>query len=383
MKLPTHITKIHPGSLTEELTGINTEAYFQNEFSYQDLFDEDFDEWDKIKSHFRNDFLFFERALFKLHFRRKKEFNLNQRRNILKFLAIGYYFSKDIRFFNEFLFFYDGKESHTPLYNLVISYFHQNLDGEPFHPYPLASRAEVKAWTNEFNKEKESKNTDLTKKMTIGLIGLPLFFYKIKKQLEQLGFNVKVYFVPYHANKKVRFLIKYKMLWKLLGLLKKLPSFKTLNYPVNSKKIKAKILQDQPEIGFHKLGFIIRENIYSAFPKGLINDHWGVLPYVRGRSTIEYSLLFGFPVAATTHFIEKTIDTGNLVQVFTYDIDHLKTINEIKKKVKSDLTNRAVESIYRYSQDENIVIPNDTQKGLTFYSMHSFLTNYIEKNILS
>ena len=369
-----------PQSLTDEILIINTEDYFQKELTLEELIVITFNDWDKVKSHFKKDFRFFESLLFKLHFKRRKDYLWKERYHILKFLIVGYYYSKDVRYFNEFLFFFRKNEENILLWNFAVDCFNKNTDISNYHTFPLSSRDGVISWIDQANVTTNLKQISEAKR--IGLIGTPIFFNKIKKELINLGFHVNVYFIPFHVDKKINFLLNNKILWFFIKKIVKVPKYTLLDYPIDSHKIKENILSDKNEIGFHKLGFIIRENIYGAFPKGLLNDHWGVLPFIRGYSSIEYSLLFGFPVTATTHLIEKSIDTGAIIKIFKYKADDLKTIRSIKCRIKEGLTNRAVQSIYTYALSDGKVIINDLNRGLTYYSMHVLLRNYIEQNIL-
>ena len=105
-----------------------------------------------------------------------------------------------------------------------------------------------------------------------------------------------------------------------------------MNYHHQDQKIKELLLKENLDIGFFKLGFIVKDNIYDAFKIGLLHDHLAVLPFVRGRSSIEFSLLIGVPVGSTIHFIGRGIDTGAIVKVYTYDFQKGEDINSIRKK---------------------------------------------------
>ena len=63
-------------------------------------------DWDNINNVFLKEPSRFEDLLFKIHFKRKKELPAAQRSGILHFLSIGYSATDDIRYFNEFLWFY-------------------------------------------------------------------------------------------------------------------------------------------------------------------------------------------------------------------------------------------------------------------------------------
>ena len=91
----------------------------------------------------------------------------------------------------------------------------------------------------------------------------------------------------------------------------------------------------------------IKENIIETLRTGLINDHWAILPFIRGRSTIEYSLLLGIPVVASTHIVEEEVDSGDIICLYKYD-DFQKTcstISQIRDHIRSEREYRAIDSI--------------------------------------
>ena len=136
-------------------------------------------------------------------------------------------------------------------------------------------------------------------------------------------------------------------------------------------------------VGFHKLGFIIRNNILKQFSKGLLNDHWAILPFLRGRSTIEFSILFGFDVGCTIHLVTDKIDEGAIISIHTYKTDNISSIKQVRKKIRSDLTNRVVKAINKYTLSGYKTIENNPNKGLTYFNMHSILIKYIESEIIT
>lgn len=125
------------------------------------------------------------------------------------------------------------------------------------------------------------------------------------------------------------------------------------------------------DIGFHKLSFIIKENIISSFKKGLINDHWGALPFVKGRSTLLYSKLLGVPQIITTHLIEKNIDSGKIINYYPLKNKH------IKLQILSGLNFRILESLHLLSKMKFREAGNT--KSVIFYEMHPWLIKKINK----
>ncbi len=92
----------------------------------------------------------------------------------------------------------------------------------------------------------------------------------------------------------------------------------------------------------------------------------------------------GIPLCATTHFIEETIDTGQIITIHQYQhlINKCKTLCEIRKKIKNRVYERINDSIMLISKSRKALIDNDANLGLTYYSIHPHLRDYIEFKIL-
>lgn len=63
--------------------------------------------WNEVKTVFKKDFRLYDKLLYRLHFKRKATLTDKQLYQVVEFLVIGFILSKDIRYFNEFLFFYE------------------------------------------------------------------------------------------------------------------------------------------------------------------------------------------------------------------------------------------------------------------------------------
>ncbi|WP_031484731.1 hypothetical protein [Maridesulfovibrio frigidus] len=355
------------------------------EFPY--LIESDELDWGKVVSSFKEDFRIFDDLLFKLHFKRNAELSSSQDERIIIFLTIGYLYSNDVRYFNEFLFFYNEPASFEKYMLLMQDTFFSNIYPGNHHSFPLCDREEVKKHLHNFESKLRSvRSEEVDSSQRVALFGSPTFFKRIRADLLEKGFDVRCYFIPFHPDKLVNFVFKNRLFFKLFCMFKHIKfKFTKLNFAYDSPEI-GKILENQNlDIGFHKLGFIIKNNVIGSLKNGLINDHWALLPFVRGRSTIEYSLLLGFPVAATTHLVEESVDSGGVVSVYNYDEEAKKcsSISDVKQLVRWDLNLRAVDSIEILSRTKTPLYENRNDMGLMFYSMHPFLEKFIEDHILS
>ena len=183
-----------------------------------------------------------------------------------------------------------------------------------------------------------------------------------------IGKKVDVINVKYHPNKELNRILNsplVNLFFKLIFL----GAFYQVS--ITSKEdLKTFKLSKQYDVGFHKLSFIIRDNIISCFNKGLINDHWGALPILKGRSTLLYSKFFGIDPIITNHLVEKDIDSGKII-CFT----SLKNKNNMLEIIFC-LYKRIYQSILLLSSNTFKAI--DNKKGNMFYEMHPWIIDKIK-----
>lgn len=340
-------------------------------------------DWNEIEETFERHNYLFEKALCSIHFKRKKLLTDSHRERIIKFLYYGYTVTNDIRYFNEFLWFYK-EGADVELKNKCFEKFEANLNEFNQHSVSVKDTA-VKNKLKEISFSVSSDNdrcVDITQK--VGLIGFPFFFPKIIKELQKSGFQIDQFFLPYHSKKIIKRLFSNAVAVKVIALMcgNRL-AYKTLNSDYKAVETEALLAERRMDIGFHKLNFIIKKNIFGVFSKGLINDHWGMLPFLRGKSTIAYSVLLGLPIGATMHLIEEGIDTGKIIGFYKCDITGIKTLGGVKNRFRRTMSERVISAIKLLSSSQFTLLDNNSLEGATYYEMHPWLVKFIENNILN
>jgi len=58
---------------------------------------------------------------------------------------------------------------------------------------------------------------------------------------------------------------------------------------------------------------ILRSHILALPPRGTINAHPGLLPQLRGSSSVGWALYRDLPVGSTVHYVDSGIDTGPIL----------------------------------------------------------------------
>jgi hypothetical protein len=350
-----------------------------NNFGIKDLLGEKNIDWLSIRTNFKTDPQQFEELLFKIHYKRSKSLSVSERSNILNFLSAGYLSTDDVRYFNEFLWFYQENSNDRSLMEEGMERFNANLNEEGYHRMP----DKLKDYPVDVNgydlRQVEDKNNA---PLRVCLIGFPPFFGSMIKRLKKEGYYVEQFFLPYHPNGLINRFLKLKLPVKVLTLFSgNFYSYRTLNFDHKDERMGQVLKEGNFDIGFHKLNFIIRENIFGAFRLGLLNDHWGYLPLLRGKSTIAYSVLLNIPVIPTIHFINSGIDQGPIAGYYPCDYSKATTVKGIRHILRKKMPERAVAAI-KYAGSSFIPKENTNKAGATFYEIHPWLNEHIASRIL-
>ena len=288
----------------------------------------------------------------KIHFKRFKiEFPVNCIEEIeKKFIK-----TNDIRYFNELLWICDDRKKINKSLKMFNNHF---KNGIYEHNYSSIFS----------NQKYDQLNSNIIslKNNEVALVGNPLFFILPYFKLLKHDIKADIIHIKYHPNKFLNKIFSYlSPFYKIIFR----SSYHKINIDNKTQINKIKLPRNY-DIGFHKLSFIIKDNIISCFRKGLINDHWGALPFVKGRSTLLYSKLLGVPPIITTHLINRRIDSGKIINYYPLKKKFLKI------QIILGLSYRIFDSLNLLSQMKFKGL--DNEKGYIFYEMHPWLINKIK-----
>lgn len=133
-----------------------------------------------------------------------------------------------------------------------------------------------------------------------------------------------------------------------------------------------------PDVGLHSMSIIYRKNMIDCFRLGILNPHIGKLPEFRGRSVMEWSLLYGAPTGVTTFFIDAGIDTGKDVLFFEeVPVRGFKTIVSAKDHLFSQNVHCFREALIRLAGRPVAYESNDVSQGRRFYVMSDLLKDVV------
>ena len=135
----------------------------------------------------------------------------------------------------------------------------------------------------------------------------------------------------------------------------------------NDPKCKEILENYQPELTVLGGTRIIKDYILSIAKLGTINTHPGLLPWLRGSSSVGWALYKNIKQGATVHYINPGIDTGAIIlreELPVYHSDTYETLNYRVTLLAAQLTARVVQ---RFWNNEKVVgEPQDTSIGETF-----------------
>lgn len=76
---------------------------------------------------------------------------------------------------------------------------------------------------------------------------------------------------------------------------------------------------------------IVKKNILKTAAYGVLNAHPGTLPFFRNVGVVGRSLLAGYPVQCTLHYVDEGIDTGPIIKHKLVDIREEWDLEDIEK----------------------------------------------------
>jgi len=103
---------------------------------------------------------------------------------------------------------------------------------------------------------------------------------------------------------------------------------------------------------------MLPEVIWNMPSKGTINLHGSLLPDYRGAAPLNWAIINGdTKTGATTFFIEKEIDTGNIIDKVEIEITENMNVGELHDSLMFKGADLLVQTIIKIDQEKAIVTP--------------------------
>lgn len=107
-------------------------------------------------------------------------------------------------------------------------------------------------------------------------------------------------------------------------------------------------------------GKLLPEALINAFPKGLLNVHYSLLPKYRGASPVESALLNGDTVTGVAiQKLVKEMDAGDIVAMEETAILPSETTKELRARLISMGANRLIQILPAYLEGTVTAMPQD------------------------
>ena len=107
--------------------------------------------------------------------------------------------------------------------------------------------------------------------------------------------------------------------------------------------------------------YLLPEEIFSYPKYGCINYHAAMLPYNRGKNPNVWPIIENTPAGVTLHYIDKGIDTGEIIAQKEVEVEHIDTGESLYNKL-----NLAFEGLFSATWPKirkNNIIPKKQLKG--------------------
>lgn len=92
----------------------------------------------------------------------------------------------------------------------------------------------------------------------------------------------------------------------------------------------------RPNIGLSIFfGYILRTKFLDLFPAGVVNLHPAYLPYNKGTYPNVWSIIEGTPAGATLHFVDDSVDTGDIIAQRQVSVELVDTGETLYRRLEN------------------------------------------------
>ncbi len=164
------------------------------------------------------------------------------------------------------------------------------------------------------------------------------FYSKFKQIIYELFYGVNYFKID---NKKIAKYLNKKHINR--------PKIVSENFvdEVNDKKSVDLISDFNPDLIIQAGAGILQEKIFKLGKIGTINLHHGFSPEIRGMNSTFWCLYYGLysKLGATCHFIDKGIDTGAIINQYSYNYQPGDSFFDIQLKIILEGSEILIDSI--------------------------------------
>jgi methionyl-tRNA formyltransferase len=128
----------------------------------------------------------------------------------------------------------------------------------------------------------------------------------------------------------------------------------------------------KPQVVVFTGGGLIRQEVLDHAGDGILNCHMGVLPKYRGMDVVEWPLLEDEPgqVGMTVHFMDKGLDTGDVLRVTPVALEPNDTIAQLRDRFEPPMCREIVDTCVGYLNGQITRVPQKLEDGQQYFLIH-------------
>jgi methionyl-tRNA formyltransferase len=141
----------------------------------------------------------------------------------------------------------------------------------------------------------------------------------------------------------------------------------------------------KPDLVVFTGGGLIRQAVLDNSGQGVVNCHMGVLPHYRGMDVVEWPILEGHfdRVGITVHFMDKGVDTGDILQVRQIPLQLSETIHDLRNRMEPIMCQALVDTCDHFLEGELVRRPQEIKAGKQYFKMHPQLQELCSTRLVS
>jgi methionyl-tRNA formyltransferase len=137
----------------------------------------------------------------------------------------------------------------------------------------------------------------------------------------------------------------------------------------------------KPDLIIYAGGGIVKKELLKVPRIGILNAHMGLLPRYRGMNVLEWSLFNNDPIGITIHFMDRGIDTGDILLKKTIPIEKGDTIKSLRSKSQPISVGALAEVVNKLENGVIQPIKQKKEDGKQYFVMHKRLKNLVEEKL--
>lgn len=151
----------------------------------------------------------------------------------------------------------------------------------------------------------------------------------------------------------------------------------------NGRDCQSLLVAYDPEIVVLGGTRIIQPHILAVPSRGTVNAHPGLLPWLRGSSSVAWALYKDLPVGSTVHFVDKGIDTGAILTRRRLPMRREMTYEQTVRQVLMLSGELMAETLALFEAGNVSACDQDTGVGDTFRVIPPELLDAAKANLAS